>query len=118
MHPSMQFPEVALEILLVVPPRQSVHTRRGMFLEGKERRFEQVDADMVKERGELLLSLFPCGLSYAFQPLGHACTAQRPVRVVLARIPLGPGPSLHRLRGGLLRFVRLLLRYYGRVRLP
>src|SRR5882724_2684290 len=119
MDPSMQVHEVALEILLVVPPRQSVDTRCGMFLEGKERRFEQLAADMVKERGEpLFLLLLPGSLPYALQPMGHACPAQRPVRVVLARIPLGPGPSLHRLRGGLLRFVRRLPCYYGRVRLP
>src|SRR5215831_19356395 len=30
---------------------------------------------------------------------------------------LGPRPSLHRLRGGLLRFVRRLPSYYGEVRL-
>jgi hypothetical protein len=29
-----------------------------------------------------------------------------PERALLARIPLGPRPSLHRRRGGLLRFVR------------
>jgi hypothetical protein len=31
---------------------------------------------------------------------------------VLARIPLGPFPSLHRLRGGSLRLVHRLHRYY------
>src|ERR1700680_4291491 len=31
------------------------------------------------------------------------------------RIPLGPRPSLHQLRGGSLRFVRRLPSYYGRV---
>jgi hypothetical protein len=34
---------------------------------------------------------------------------------LLARIPLGPRPSLHRLRSGLLRLVRRLPRYYGGV---
>src|SRR5207302_7011218 len=50
----------------------------------------------------------------------------RPARALLARIPLGPRPSLHRLRcarpcrrlrSGLFRFVRRLLSYYGEVRL-
>ena len=36
---------------------------------------------------------------------------------MLVRIPRGPRPSLHRLRGGLLRFVRRLPSYYGEVRL-
>src|SRR5215813_12906376 len=47
----------------------------------------------------------------------HVCPALRPERALLARIPLGPRPSLHRLRGGLLRFVRRLPSYYGEVRL-
>src|ERR1700724_238172 len=42
----------------------------------------------------------------------------RPVRALLARIPLGPRPWLHRLRGGSLRRVRRSLSYYGEVRLP
>src|SRR5262249_28071167 len=47
----------------------------------------------------------------------HAYPALRPERALLVRIPLGPRPSLHRLRGGLLRFVRRLPSYYGEVRL-
>src|SRR5215472_292109 len=47
----------------------------------------------------------------------HAYAALRPARALLVRIPLGPRPSLHRLRGGLLRFVRRLPSYYGEVRL-
>src|SRR5258705_12835217 len=35
------------------------------------------------------------------------------VRAVLARIPLGPCPWLHRLRGGSLRGVHRLHSYYG-----
>src|SRR6266516_3567420 len=118
MNSSMQVREVALEVLLVVAPCQSVHTRSSMLFEGKELRFEQIGADVVQERGEPLLLPFLRSQPYAFQPLGHACPARRPVRVVLVRIPFGPSPSLHRLRGGLLRVVRRLPHYYGRVRLP
>src|SRR5438552_14531872 len=56
-------------------------------------------------------------LPYAFLRLCHACLALSPVRALPVRIPLGPRPSLHRLRGGLLRFVRRLQSYYGEVRL-
>jgi hypothetical protein len=49
--------------------------------------------------------------------LCHACPALSPARAELARIPLGPRPSLDRLRRGSLRFVRRLLSYYGKVRL-
>ena len=43
--------------------------------------------------------------------------ALSPARAELARIPLGPCPSLHQLRSGSLRFVRRLHSYYGMVRL-
>src|SRR5437588_11921318 len=52
---------------------------------------------------------------YASSPLSPA--ALSPVRALPVRIPLGPRPSLHRLRGGLLRFVRRLQFHYGVVRL-
>src|SRR6516165_410324 len=66
-------------------------------------------------------------MPYTFQRLRHARPALGPVRALLARIPLGPRPSLHWLRrgwlpavqsaGGLFRFVRRLHGYYGVVRL-
>src|ERR1051326_2469784 len=56
----------------------------------------------------------PCGR----QRLSHADPALSPEHVLLVRIPLGLGPSLHRLRSGVFRFVRWLPRYYGLVRLP
>src|SRR5215207_1957093 len=113
MDPCMQMLEIALEVLLVVPPRQPVHARRGILLEFEECHGEMFDADVVEERGELLLLPFPCSLPYALQPLGHAFPARCPARVVLSRIPLGLGPSLHQLRCGSLRFVRRLPSYYG-----
>ena len=39
------------------------------------------------------------------------------MRVLLAHVPLGLRPSLHRLRSGSLHFVRRLRCYYGEVRL-
>ena len=52
---------------------------------------------------------------YAFQRLWHASPVLCPARALLARIPLGPRPSLHRLRSRLPGFVRRLPRYYGGV---
>src|SRR5258705_11673575 len=46
-----------------------------------------------------------------------ACPVLCPVRALLARVPLGPRPSLHRLPRGRDRFVRRLPSYYGRVSL-
>jgi len=91
-----------------------------------KRLFEQIDADVVEERGEPLLLPFLCDFPYAFQRLFHAYPVLRPARALLVRIPLGPRPSLHRLRcvrlcrclhSGLIRFVRRLHCYYGGVRL-
>ena len=45
------------------------------------------------------------------------CPALCPARAVASRIPLGRGPSLHRLRRGSRPLVRPLQRYYGPVRL-
>jgi hypothetical protein len=72
---------------------------------------------MVQERGEpRLLSCFR-SLPYAIQSAGHARPARRPARVGLARVPLGPLPSLPLLRPRLPGFVRKVLRYYGEARL-
>src|SRR5712691_10506281 len=54
---------------------------------------------------------------YASQRLCHAYPVLRPVRALLARIPLGLRPWLRRLRSGSLRLVRRLHSYYGVVRL-
>src|SRR5882672_7339683 len=59
----------------------------------------------------------PSPLTAAYPPIA-AFPALRPARVLLVRIPLGPSPSLHRLRGGSLRLVRQLRSYYCWVRLP
>jgi hypothetical protein len=61
--------KVALEIRLVVPPAQPVYAARSVPLKLVERKPEQIDADMVEERGEPFLLPLPCGLSYAFQRL-------------------------------------------------
>src|SRR5262249_16155807 len=56
-------------------------------------------------------------MPYAVQRLWHASLALSPVRALLVRIRLGPRPSLHQLRSGLLAFVRRLLSYFDEVRL-
>src|SRR5713101_8461056 len=115
MDPSMQVHKLALEVCLVVPPRQSIHTGCGILFKLVERRLKMRGADVVEERGELLLLPLPCCLPYALQPLGHGFPALYPARAVLTRIPLGPRPWLPRLRGGSLRVVHQLHGYYGGV---
>ena len=69
MDPVVQVLEIALKVCLVVLPRQPVHARGGIRLEFEERLPEQVDAEVVEERGEPLLLPLPCGLPYALQRL-------------------------------------------------
>src|SRR5256885_15035921 len=69
MDTSMQVLKIALEVLLVVPPRQPVHAGSGILFKFVERLVEQVDADVVEERGEPLLLPFLCDFPYALQCL-------------------------------------------------
>ena len=65
----MQISEVSVKVCFVGPPRHAVHTGGGVTLEREKRRPEQVDVDVVEERGEPLLLPLLCGLPYAFQRL-------------------------------------------------
>src|SRR5215204_1524057 len=115
MDPLVQSLDPAIKVGLVGPPCQTVDARCGVSLERKERGPQHRDAEMVEERGELLLLPLPCGSSYAIQHLGHASPVLCPAHALLVRVSLGPGPSLHRLRRRLPGFVRRLPRYYDRV---
>ena len=109
----VQVLEVAPEGCLVLRPCQPIHAGGGVLFEFVEGVLKPVDGEMVEERSELLLPPLPCGLPYAIQRLCHASPVLRPARALLARIPFGPRPWLHRLRPGSLRFVRRLPSYYG-----
>src|SRR6516164_5479114 len=69
LDPMMQVLDIAFEVGLIVLPRQPIHPRGGILLQFEERRCEQLDTDVVEERGEPLLRSCPCGLPYAFQLL-------------------------------------------------
>jgi hypothetical protein len=100
-----------------VPPRQSVHSRRRFPLKLVIGPAQQIDVDVVEQGGEPFRSPVLCCLPYALQSGGHAGPALCPGHVDLARVPLGPGPSLRRLHPRRRGSVRRLLRSYGRVRL-
>ena len=65
----VQVREVALAVRLVLRPCQTVCARSDVLVEFGEGGFEQVDAEMVEERRELLLLPLPCSLPYAVQRL-------------------------------------------------
>jgi len=69
MDPAVQVCEPGLEICLVVLPGQPVHPGGGIALEREERHPQQIDADMVEERGEPFLLPFLGNVPYAFQRL-------------------------------------------------
>src|SRR3979411_1611016 len=54
---------------LLILPCQAVHSRCRVLFEFEEHLFEMIRADVVEERGELILLPLPCYLPYALQPL-------------------------------------------------
>src|SRR6266404_958795 len=103
MDPCMQVSEVSLTVCRIGLPRHPVHPGRGVALEHEERLPEQIDAEVVEERGELLLLPLLSCLPYASERLDHTSPTLCPVCALLACVPLGPRPWLHRLRSGSLR---------------
>src|SRR6201988_2709702 len=104
----MQISEVSVKVCFVGRPRQSIHPGGGIAFEREERHPQAVDADVVEECSEPLLLPLPCGFPFAPPRFCPALPSLCPVRALLARVPLGPRPWLHRLRCGRDRFVRRL----------
>jgi len=70
---------------------------------GIEGGLERIDCDVVQQRRERVPLPLPCGLPYAFQPLGHAIAALSPSRAV--GVPVGPRPwTTHSAAGALAVF--------------
>jgi hypothetical protein len=105
-YPVVQFLELVLKVCLVVRPSRPIHSGGRVLFEGVKRQTQQFGVDVMEKRDEPFLLVMPCGLPYALQRLGHTYPVLRPERALLARIPLGPCPSLHQLRRGLGRIVR------------
>lgn len=97
----MQISEVSLKVCRIGLPRQPVHPGGGVALEHEVRLPEQIDAEVVEERGELLLPPLLSCLPYASERLGHTsptlcpvCTAQgRCGSLLLHRKGLAPSTS-------------------------
>src|SRR6266404_291589 len=111
--------EIPLQFFPVVPPRLSVHARRGFLLQTEvshAQRFQVVD--VVQERCEPQLLILLCCLTYPLQLTGRVFPARCPGRVLLWQAPFGQTPSLRPLRRRLPGLVRGLPRYCRSVRLP
>jgi hypothetical protein len=65
MHTCVKVLEVCLQVLLVLRPRQPIDAGRGGLLQSEEPRPQNIDADMMQERGQRLCSIPDYSLSYA-----------------------------------------------------
>src|SRR6266545_1673579 len=118
-EPSREVLEIRFQGLAVVLPRLAVDPRRRVSLQRVVRGAQGLHVVHVMQECREPLSPVPFGcLTHPVECTERACPARCPERVALARVPLGPLPSLHRLRGRSLGLVRRLPRYYGAVRLP
>ena len=91
---SMQVQEVRLQVLGVFGPRHLVDARRGGLLQSEESRPQNIDADMMQERGQLAsyswLQPLVCEPAHVTRLPGSASD-----RGLLVRILLIPAPWLH-----------------------
>jgi hypothetical protein len=74
-NPTMEVCEVCLQVLRVLGPRHVVHARRGGLLQTQEGRPQGLNADVMKERRQLVLSFLvkashmrACACGPAFVP--------------------------------------------------
>jgi hypothetical protein len=65
MHTCVKVLEAHLQALLVLCPRQPIDAGRGGLLQAEEPRPQNIDADMMQERGQRLCSIPGYGFSYA-----------------------------------------------------
>ena len=113
----VQVLEFVLKPLPVLLPRHPVHSGSRLRLQPEIGLPQQINVDMVEQRGEPLFLVQFRGPPYTLQSVGHACPARCPARVGLGRVPLGPCPWLPALRRRLPASVRAVLSYYDRIRL-
>jgi hypothetical protein len=86
----VQVREVSRKVCGIGLTRQPVRAGGGVALEHVECLPEQIDTEMVEERGELLLLPLLCCLPYAVERLGHTSPAQGPVCALPAPFLLVP----------------------------
>src|SRR5437879_4625585 len=111
--------KVRLEGLAVVLPRLAIDACCSILLSGQigcPQSFHVVN--VVQERSEPLLLILSCCLTYPLARALRAFPARTAHQEARGRVPLGPLPSLRRLRCRSLGVVRRLRRFYGTVRLP
>jgi hypothetical protein len=98
MNPSVQIPEILLQMLPLRVPRQPVHPAGGPRVQRPIGRPQAVDVDVVQERGEPCFPVLLCNSAHALQRTWRALPGSVSRARFAGRVPLGQPPSLHRLR--------------------
>src|SRR5665213_610176 len=118
MDSAMQIRQLLIEVRLILFPRHAVDSRRSLPLQSVKAFPQQIDGNVVEQRGEPRPLIFTCCLTHTKQAAPPADPALCPGRGRLLDVLLGRLPSLHALRQRLPAVVRALRRYYATVRLP
>jgi hypothetical protein len=106
----MKICEVALQLQPVIRPRDPVHSRCSLGLQGPIRRPEAIDIDVVQERREPRFRIRCCHSAHTTKLTERAMPDTVSGARFAGRVPLGWSPSLHRLRRPALGVVRQLHR--------
>ena len=109
---------VSIEALQNAPqPGLPIDARCCPSLQGEVALPKQIDSQMMQQRRELFRLPLLCSLTHTAQPLGHTYPALCRARVRLRDVLLDLRSSLPHLRRRSPALVRLVHRYYTRVRL-
>src|SRR5580700_7754765 len=114
---AVQICQLLIQVRLVLLPRHAIHSRCSSSLQGVVAVAQQMDRDVVEQRGEPRPLIFTGCLTHTEQVAQLADPALSPGRGRLPDVLLGRLPSLHVLRRQLPTLVRTLRRYYATVRL-
>src|ERR1700677_566974 len=118
MDSAMKILQLLIQGRFVLVPRHTIDSGRRISLQGVVAVPQQIDSNVVEQRGEPRPLVLTCCLTHTKQVAQLADPALSPGRGRLSDVLLGRLPSLHALRWRLPTVVRTLRRYYATVRLP
>ena len=110
MDSAVQICQLLIQVRLVLLPRHAIDSWCSSSLQGVEALPQQMDGDVVEQRGEPRPLIFACCLTHTKQVAQLADPALSPGRGRLPDVLLGRLPSLHALRQRLPAVVRTLRR--------
>src|ERR1700722_13772887 len=103
-HMVVQVLQLLFEVLSVGLPRHAVDSRRGVPFKRKVTLLQEIDGDMMQQRSEPYTLTLSRRSAHGDESVRRGFPAQCPGRG-RAAVPLGRGPSLHRLRRAQALFV-------------